>query len=449
MALIEVEDTERREMTHAAARETQTVSMRKLRRIGIVAVGIAVLIALAGIVMRQLNERQVARWTEAQATPAVSVVRPQQGVAGRQTVLPGDIQAWYEAPIYARVNGYLKKWYYDYGAHVKKGTVLADIDAPDLDAELAAAQASLKAAQSQVQVREAQMQFARTTYERWRDSPKGVVSEQERESKRADFDSAQAQYNAALATVNSDRGEVDRLAAFEQYKRIVAPFDGIVTARTTDIGDLITAGGGSGGGGGSGVSGRSAGSAAQLFRVADVQEMRVFVQVPQSMSAGIYTGLSAELYLPQYPDKVFKAQVATTSNAINPSARTLLVELHADNPDGRLQPGTYAEVHFELPGNPNVVRIPSSALIFREDGLQVAVVGRNDRVQLRRVTLSRDLGTDVEVLSGLSATDRVIESPPDSLVSGDLVRVANEGAAGASEAVASSGSTAARAGSSE
>jgi multidrug efflux pump subunit AcrA (membrane-fusion protein) len=448
MALIEVEESQRREIARAQARETHTVSTRRLRRMGIVALAVAALIALAGIVMRHLNERQVARWTDAQAVPAVDIVRPQQGIAGRQTVLPGDIQAWYEAPIYARVNGYLKKWYYDYGARVKKGTVLADIDAPDLDAELAAAQADLKAAQSQVKVREAQMQFARTTYERWRDSPKGVVSEQERESKKADFEGGEAQYNAALATVNSDRGVVDRLAAFEQYKRIVAPFDGIVTARTTDIGDLISAGGGAGGGGGSGTP-ASAGSAAQLFRVADMQQMRVYVQVPQSMSAGIHAGLAAELYLPQYPDKVFKAQVATTSNAINQSARTLLVELHADNPDGLLQPGTYAEVHFQLPGNPNVVRIPSSALIFREDGLQVAIVDRNDRAELRRVTLARDLGTDVEVLSGLTTSDRVIESPPDSLASGDVVRVASQSGPARSEAVASSGAPGTRAGGSE
>jgi multidrug efflux pump subunit AcrA (membrane-fusion protein) len=424
MALIEVEETARRDAPHAQAREVHTVSTRKLRRAGIIALGIAVLIAVAGIAIRQLNQRQVARWTEAQATPAVNVVLPQQGLAGRQTVLPGDVQAWNEAPIYARVSGYLKRWYYDIGAHVKKGTVLAEIDAPDLDAELAAAQANLKAAQSQVKVHEAQMQFARTTFERWRDSPKGVVSDQEREAKKADFESAQAQYNSALASVNSDQGVVDRLAAFAQYKRIVAPFDGVVTARTTDIGDLISAGAtgsqmmsGSGGGTGSG-------GAAQLFRVADVQEMRVFVQVPQSMSADIHAGLNAELYLPQYPDKVFKAQVATTANAISPTSRTLLVELHADNPDGVLQPGTFAEVHFELPGNPSVVRIPASALIFREDGLQVAVVTHGDRAELRHVTLGRDLGSDVEVLSGLTASDRVIESPPDSLATGDAVRIA-------------------------
>ncbi|HTV52239.1 MAG TPA: efflux RND transporter periplasmic adaptor subunit [Steroidobacteraceae bacterium] len=424
--MLQLDETTKRDSVLPHLRESQPVSSHRLRRVGLVALAIALVIALAGILVRHIDERQVARWTDAQAIPTVSVLQPQQGIAGRQTVLPGDIQAWYEAPIYARVNGYLKKWYFDYGAHVKKGTVLADIDAPDLDAELAAAQANLKAAQSQVNVREAQMQFAHTTYERWRDSPKGVVSEQERDAKKADYESAQAEYNAALANVNSDRGLVDRLAAFEQYKHIVAPFDGIVTARTTDIGDLISAGGGSGGGGGGGAAagGAGGGGTTQLFRVADVEQMRVFVQVPQTMSAGIHAGLVAELHVPQYPDRVFKAEVATTANAINPSARTLLVELHAPNPDGLLQPGTYAEVHLELPGNPSVVRIPTSALIFRQDGLQVAVVDAHDRAQLRHVTLGRDLGTDVEVLSGISPKDRVIESPPDSIASGDPVRIA-------------------------
>lgn len=425
--MLQVDESARRDTARPHMRESQPPSIHKLRRAGLVALAIALVIAVAGILVRHFDQRQVARWTDAQAIPAVTVAKPQQGIAGQQIVLPGDIQAWYEAPIYARVNGYLKKWYFDYGAHVKKGTVLADIDAPDLDAELAAAQANLKAAQSQVNVRQAQMQFARTTYERWRDSPKGVVSDQERDAKKADFESAQAEYNAALANVNSDRGLADRLAAFEQYKRIVAPFDGIVTARTTDIGDLISAGGGSGGGGGgaaaaAGSTGGSGGTT-QLFRVADVEQMRVFVQVPQTMSAGIHAGLAAELHVPQYPERVFKAQVATTSNAINPSARTLLVELHAANPDGLLQPGTYAEVHFELPGNPNVVRIPASALIFRENGLEVAVVDANDRAELRHVTLGRDLGTDVEVLSGLAPNDRVIESPPDSIASGDRVHI--------------------------
>lgn len=386
-------------------------SSRQLRRAGVIAATLAFLIAVVGIGIRVLHAHQVAQWTSAQAIPSVAVITPQRGVTGLQTVLPGDIQAWYEAPIYARVNGYLKDWYFDYGAHVKKGQVLANIEAPDLDAELAAALANLKATQAQVSVREAEMEFARTTYQRWRDSPKGVVSEQEQESKKADFNSAQARYNAAIANVRADQGLVDRLQVLEQYKRLVAPFDGVVTARNTDIGALINAGSGAGGG-----------SAPQLFRVADLHEMRVFVQVPQEISAGVHAGLSAELYLPQYPERVFKATVATTSESINMSSRTLLVELHADNPDGMLKPGTYAEVHFELPGNPNMVRIPTSALLFREDGIQVAVVGPGDRVQLRSVTLGRNLGVDTEVLRGLTVSDRVIDSPPDSLAAGDRVR---------------------------
>jgi RND family efflux transporter MFP subunit len=413
-------------------RQEPPPSTRSLRRFGMIALAIALLIAVGGVVLRWIHERDVTRWTNSLVTPIVTVLAPERGVTGVQTVLPGDVQAWYEAPLYARVNGYLKNWYVDYGAHVKKGQVLADIDAPDLDADLAAAAANLKSVEAQVNVREAEMEFAKTTYERWRDSPKGVVSVQEQEAKKADFGSAKARYNAALADVNSDRGAVDRLKALEQFKRIVAPFDGTVTSRTTDIGALINAG--------------SNGTALQLFRVADVHEMRVFVQVPQEMSAGIHIGLVADLNLPQYPGREFKATVATTSQAINQASRTLLVELHADNKDGLLQPGTYAEVHFELPGNPAMVRIPTSALVFRQDGMQVAVLGAGNQVELRPVTLGRNLGTDVEVLTGLAASDRVIDSPPDSLATGDLVRVANEprGALAKASAAAAAGASVAR-----
>ena len=396
------------------------VPSRTLRRAGFVALAAALLVAALGIATRIIHERQVAAWTDAQATPTVSVIAPERGVTGQETILPGTIKAWYEAPVYARVSGYLKMWYFDYGAHVKKGQLLAEIEAPDLDADLAAAEANLKAADAQVNVRAAEMEFAKTTYERWRDSPKGVVSDQERESKKADYNSGLARYEAAKATVNADQGLVNRLEAFEQFKRVVAPFDGIVTVRNTDIGDLINAGSGAGGG-----------SAPELFRVADVHEMRVFVQVPQRMSAGVRPGLVAQLDLPQYPQKVFKATVATTAEAINLDARTLLVELHAPNPDGLLQPGTFAEVHFELPGNPSVLRIPTSALIFRAQGMQVAVLAPGDRVELRDVTLGRNLGTEVEVLDGLTASDRVIASPSDSLAAGDLVQVEGEKRSGA------------------
>jgi len=375
-----------------------------------------------GILQRRGHEAEVKQWTQEQAVPVVALIKPHRGATRQYLVLPGTVQAWYEAPIYARVNGYLKNWYFDYGAHVKKGDLLAEIDAPDLDAQLAAAQAKLNAAKAVVKVRQAEEQFAETTYQRWRESPKGVVSVQEQESKEADYNSAVARLNSAQAEAAADQGEVDRLQALESFKRITAPFDGIVTARETDIGSLINAGSGTGGG-----------SGPELFRVADIHEMRIYVQVPQQLSAGIQPEMVADLHLPQYPDKTFKATVATTSSAINQSARTLLVELHAANPNGELQPGAYAQVDFDLPGNPNVVRIPTSALVFRENGMEVATLGPEDKVELKPVVLGRNLGTEVEVVSGLSLSDRVINSPPDSLSSGDKVRVAGQQSDGAGQ----------------
>ena len=356
------------------------------------------------------------QWTQEQAIPTVALISAQHGAATQRMVLPGTVQAWYEAPIYARVPGYLKDWYFDYGAHVKKGDVLAEIETPDLDAQLAAAQAKLNSAQAVVVVRQAEKQFAETTYQRWRDSPKGVVSEQEQESKQADYNSAVARVRAAQAEAAADQGEVDRLQALEGFKKILAPFDGVVTARETDIGALINAGSGNNG--------------PELFRVADIHQMRVYVQVPQQLSAGIRQGLTAELHLPQYPDKTFKATVATTSSAINMSARTLLVELHAENHNDELQPGAYAQVTFELPSDPNIVHVPTSALIFRERGTEIAVVGPDDKVELKPVKIGRNLGTQVEILSGLSPSDRVINSPPDSLGAGDKVRIAGQQSSG-------------------
>ena len=387
-------------------------SSRSLRRFGLIAVAAAIVIAVIGILERRGHEAEVKQWTQEQAIPTVALISVQHGAATQRLVLPGTVQAWYEAPIYARVPGYLKDWYFDYGAHVKKGDVLAEIETPDLDAQLAAAQAKLNSAQAVVVVREAEKQFAETTYQRWRDSPNGVVSVQEQESKQADYNSAIARVRAAQAEAAADQGEVDRLQALEGFKKILAPFDGVVTARETDIGALINAGSGNNG--------------PELFRVADIHEMRVYVQVPQQLSAGIQQGLTAELHLPQYPDKTFKATVATTSSAINMSARTLLVELHAENNNDELQPGAYAQVTFELPSDPNIVHVPTSALIFRERGTEIAVVGPDDKVELKPVKIGRNLGTQVEILSGLSPSDRVINSPPDSLGAGDDVRIAGQ-----------------------
>jgi RND family efflux transporter MFP subunit len=385
----------------------------KSRRVAIIAVLVALGIAVSGILWRRQQESEVAKWTAELAVPTVATVSPKQGVTGQQIALPGDIEAWFEAPIYARVSGYLKEWYFDFGAHVEKGQLLAEIDAPDLDAQLAAAKAKLNSAEAQVNVRDAERNFAETTYKRWRESPKGVVSEQETESKKAEFGSADARYKAAMAEANVNKSEVDRLTALEHFKRIRAPFDGIVTQRNTDVGALINTG-----------SGASAGP--QLFRVADTHEMRVFVQVPQEISSNMKAGLTAEMTLPQYPDKTFKAVVSTTSEAINKTARTLLVELHANNADNLLQPGTFTQVRFNLADAPSTLRIPTSALIFREDGPQLAILAPGDKVQLRSIKLGRNLGTEFEVLAGLSASDTVINSPPDSLSQGEEVRVAKD-----------------------
>jgi RND family efflux transporter MFP subunit len=389
----------------------------KVRWIAGIALLVAIGIAAAGIIVRKRNESEVAKWTNDLAVPAVATVRPKQGVTGQQIVLPGDIEAWYEAPIYARVSGYLKAWYLDFGAHVIKGQLLAEIDAPDLDAQLAAAQARLISAEAQVKVRDAERNFAETTYARWRESPKGVVSEQETESKKAEFGSSDARYKAAIAEANVNKSQVDQLTALEAFKRIVAPFDGIVTQRNTDIGALINAG-------------SSTSNGPQLFRVADVHEMRVFVQVPQEISANIHNGLTAEMILPQYPDKTFKAVVSTTSEAINKASRTLLVELHSSNTDNLLQPGTFAQVRFNLADNPGTLRIPTSALIFRENGAQLAILGPDNKVEMKSVKLGRNLGTEFEVLSGLNASETVINSPPDSLSEGELVSIAKDNQSG-------------------
>jgi RND family efflux transporter MFP subunit len=379
------------------------------RLLGVSAVALAMAVAAGGIWHRQSQEKAVTAWTDAAAIPTVNIVHPTKGAPGQQIVLPGDIHAWYQAPIYARVNGYLKNWYFDFGAQVKKGQVLADIETPETDAQLAAAKAKLNAASAAVRVREAEAQFAKTTYARWRDSPPGVVSVQERENKQAEYESGVARLNAAKADMAAAQADIDRLQSLENFKQVVAPFDGTVTARETDIGALINAG--------------SAGNA-QLFSVADTHKVRVYVKVPQRLTGNIHRGLTAELRLPQYPGKVFTAKATTTTRSVNMSSRTLLVELQADNPDGLLQPGTYVEAQLNLPGDPNTMLIPSSAILFRQHGLEAAVVGDDDKITLKKISLGRNLGVQVEVTEGLTPSDRIVDSPPDSLGAGDVVRIA-------------------------
>jgi RND family efflux transporter MFP subunit len=385
---------------------------KTVRLLSVSAVALVVAVAVEGIWHRQSQQKAVAAWTEAAAIPVVNIVHPTKGAPAQQVVLPGDIHAWYEAPIYARVNGYLKNWYFDFGAQVKKGDVLAEIETPEIDAQLAAARAKLNASSAAVKVRDAEADFAKTTYARWRDSPAGVVSVQERETKQADYESAMARLNAAKADMAAAQADVDRLASLEGFKKVLAPFDGVVTARETDIGALINAG--------------SDGTARELFSVADIHRVRIYVKVPQRLTGNIHPGLTAELRLPQYPGKVFTAKATTTTHSVNTLSRTLLVELQTDNPDGVLQPGTYVEAELNLPSDPNTVLIPSSAILFRQHGLEAAVVGDTNKITLKKISLGRNRGVQVEVTDGLMPTDRVVDSPPDSLGSGDLVRVASD-----------------------
>src|ERR1700688_1565625 len=393
-----------------------TKQPRKPRLLSVGAVALVMAVALDGIWHRQSQEKAVAAWTDAAAIPTVNIVHPSKGAPEQQVVLPGDIHAWYEAPIYARVNGYLKNWYFDFGAQVKKGQVLADIETPEIDAQLTAAKAKLNAAGAAGKVRDAEAQFAKTTYARWRSSPPGVVSVQERDAKQADYESGIARLNAANADMAAAQADVDRLESLQTFKQVVAPFDGTVTARETDIGALINAG--------------SNGTARELFSVADIHKVRIYVKVPQRLAANIHRGLTAELRLPQYPGKVFTAKATTTSRSVNTSSRTLLVELEADNPDGLLQPGTYVEAQLNLPSDPNTVLIPSSAILFRQHGLEAAVVGDDNKVTLKKIRLGQNRGVQVEVTDGVMPTDRIIDSPPDSLGSGDIVRIAGRPAPG-------------------
>jgi RND family efflux transporter MFP subunit len=287
-------------------------------------------------------------------------------------------------------------WYKDIGAHVKAGEQLAVIDTPDLDQQLEQARndlASVKASAG----------LAELTAKRWHSLlASQSVSQQTADEKEGDAVAKRAQVAASQANV-------DRLLALENFKYIVAPFDGVETARETDIGALINAGSGSG---------------VELFKVADIHQMRVYVRVPQAYASQLSRGMEADLKLAQYPREVFKARLDTTSNAIAKESRTVLVELMADNNDGKLWPGTFAEVHFQLPPDAGVYRIPTSALVFREHGLQVATVGAGETVTLKAVTAGRDLGTEVEILSGLDQSDRVVDNPPDSISTGDAVKLA-------------------------
>jgi RND family efflux transporter MFP subunit len=363
---------------------------------------VAIAIVIIGLVSRALADQKLKTWTVTQAIPTVEVIAPTQNTGSSALVLPGSVQAFYNASIHARVSGYLKHWYQDIGAQVKAGQLLADIDTPELDQQLAQARADLATAV-------ANQRLAQTTATRWAGLlAQDAVSRQESDEKTGDL-------AAKTSLVNAAQDEVRRLQALEAFKRIVAPFDGVVTARTTDVGALIAAG---------------APTDPGLFTVSDTHRLRIYVNVPQSYSADLKPGDTANLSVPEYPGKTFQASLVSTSGAVNTQSGTLLAELQIDNPTGLLKPGDYAQVQFALPSASNGLGVPASALMFRQKGLAVATVGANDRVVMKYITVGKDLGTAVDVAAGLSPSDRVIDNPPDSLASGDLVRVGAASRAG-------------------
>jgi RND family efflux transporter MFP subunit len=376
-----------------------------IRTAGIVA-AVALLAAIGyGLHLRSTSEKRVAIATEESAIPPVNVVHPVEGSKAEDLALPGSVQAFTDTPIYSRTNGYLKKWYFDIGARVRKGDLLAEIETPEIDQELDQSRAELERMQ-------ANADLAGVTSNRWQALlAKHAVSQQEADQTRAN-------YIAAQAAVDASRANVRRLEQLQSYERIVAPFDGVITARNTDIGDLIDAGSGSA-------------NPRELFHMDATHKLRVYVAVPEVYSDSIHDGDSATLTQDSNPDEKIPGTIVRNANAIDHSTRTLNVEVDVDNSKGVLRPGAYVFSHFHLPAIGSTVTIPSNTLLFRAEGLRVGVV-RGDRVQLVPVTIGHDFGDSVEITSGLTPADEVILDPSDSLASGIQVRPQTANARGRS-----------------
>jgi membrane fusion protein, multidrug efflux system len=372
------------------------VSGRKLGIFGVLAGVAAVLVVVTGIRAREDASAKLRVWTDDQAIPTVAVVVPDARALSPTFDLPGRLEAYYRAPIFARVNGYLKSWSVDIGARVKAGQVIAEIEAPDLDQQLLQARADLASQQASAKLSEATLTRRRTLI------ASNFVSMQEIDERTADLSNK----NAA---VNSSQANVERLEALAGYKKITAPFDGVVTARDTDVGALINAGGGSG---------------PPMFVVSDITKLRVYVNVPQSYVPSIRIGARAVITVPEYPNRTFPATVEASSQSVDVASGTTRMQLGLDNSSGELLPGSYANVRLNLQRDGVPLHIPASALIFNQSGLRVATVGADDKVKLKTVTIARDLGKEIELGSGLSPDDRVIVAPPDGLADGDEVRIA-------------------------
>jgi RND family efflux transporter MFP subunit len=369
--------------------------------LGAVAVCLVAIIFL-GIRSRLEAETRLAATTDRAAIPTVDVAHPKEGAPTQEIVLPGTTEAFTDTPIYARTNGYLKIWYFDIGAHVKKGQLLAEIETPEVDQQLRQARADFETAA-------ANLQLAQTTANRWQFLVKsGSVSKQE-------TDQAVSNLAAMKAAADASAANVGRLEQLQSFEKVYAPFDGVITARNTDVGDLIDAG--------------ASAEPQPLFRMAAIRELRVYVPVPEVDAPAARPGASALLTLDEYPGETFQGRLVRTSDSINTSSRTLLVEVDVDNPSGKLLPGAYVFVHLKLPMEIRSVTVPSNTLLFRREGLQVGLV-RNGKAQLVPVKIGRDYGSSVEIVSGLIPSDSVILDPADSLVSGTPVEVNQQSAGG-------------------
>ena len=384
--------------------ETGTPGKRPRRRGWLFAgVGLAAACGLAGygIWSRSSATTDLKRSTDAAAVPRVQATAPKNGPQQRTLTLPGNIEAWYQAAIYGQVTGYVGHWYKDYGAQVKAGDVLGTIDTPSLDAEFAAAKAQLATTK-------AHYNLAVVTAKRWSAlSGTQAVAQQDVDVKKADE-------AAQKAEVAASQQNVVRYEAMTAFKKLVAPFDGVVTVRNVNIGDYV---------GAAGSNTTARGPSQPLFVVADVHKLRIFVSVPQNFSDALRPGLTATMALPQNPGKNIALQFLTTAKAVATATRTVVTEFVIDNPQGDLWPGTYVNVTFSFPSNPDTLIVPEQAVLFRAQGMQVALIGDGDKVHLQDVTLGRNLGTDVQVTSGLKRSDRLVANPSMGLLDGQQVKI--------------------------
>jgi RND family efflux transporter MFP subunit len=370
---------------------------RKIRRYSLILLIVALSLAVWGEVSRVRARSSLGRETAQAAIPTVVTVTPNRTPLGEELVLPGSVQAYIEAPIYARTNGYLKEWLTDIGTQVTKGQLLGEIETPEVDRQLSQAEADLATAR-------ANEALSTTTNVRWQ----GLLTTESVSKQDADEKAGDAA--AKKAAADSAAANVARLHELESFKRVVAPFSGVITARNTDIGALINAGQSTG---------------AELFRIADTHKLRIYVQVPEAYAAATSPGLEAELRFAEQPNKLFTAKTVRTSNALDPTLRTLQVELELDNANREVFPGAYAEVHFKLPASAQSLRLPANTVLFRAAGLQVATIDGQKRVKLKSIIQGRDFGNTIEILSGVEPDEVVILNPPDSLTDGVLVRIAS------------------------